>query len=152
MASSNTCPICQGQGKIPTPDGKQWQACPLCEGTGTWTGPGREFHYTATFVLTANQHLGAQAIAQVNDYDFKWMFAMATSTGNFTAKVYSASDKRGFSNVEVHSSLLWGTAQNPFPMLAPYIFPRAGQILVDLTDISGAGNTIFLDLNGVELG
>ena len=149
--SSQTCPICQGQGKIPTPSGQQWQVCPLCDGTGVFNGPGRFFEYTQTFVLTSLQALNQQQIAQVLDSDFKAMFAMATSTGNFTSKIYSSSDKRGYSNQQTHSALFWGTAQNPFPLLSPIYFKSQSAILLDLTDLSGAGNTIYVSLAGVEL-
>lgn len=149
--ASQTCPICQGQGKIPTPNGQQWQTCPLCDGTGTFDGQGRFFEYVQTFTLTANQVLNQQQIAQVLDSDFKWMFAMATSTGNFLSKTYSASNKRGYQNQPVHNLNFWGSAQNPFPLLSPVYFQQQSAILIDLQDISGAGNTIYVALAGVEL-
>jgi hypothetical protein len=44
-----------------------------------------------------------------------------------------------------------GTSTNPFPLLTPFVFEQKGQILADITDISGNANTIRIAFHGVEL-
>lgn len=111
---------------------------------------GLQFTYAIDpIVLLANGRVTGQV--QILDNPFKALFLVATSTGRFTALIKDGSSKRPFSNVEVIDTLQWGTAQNPMPLLQPYVFSQRGQIQVDVTDISAAGNTIRLAFIGVEL-
>jgi len=79
------------------------------------------------------------------------MLLAGISTGAFTVLIKDSRNKRPFSNQQVHSSNIMGTAQNPFPLLTPFVFERRGSILADFTDISGNPNTIRLNFIGVEL-
>ncbi len=143
-----TCKACGGKGVL--------QAigtlikCPVCDGTGVAADPGLFFIYEGgPFVLAGNAVQNGNSI-QVLDKDFRWQFAVAISTGAFTVFIRDSQRKRPFSNQAVHSSNIFGTAQNPFPILVPWTFRKRGSILFDLADISGAGNTIRVAFIGVE--
>lgn len=127
-----------------------WQRCPACDGTGVTPPEHLVFTYEIDTVLNANA-ANVAATAQVNDNDFKWLFAVAVSTGAFTAQVMDGSTKRQFSNLALHQNAAWGTASQPFPLLAPFTFKRRGAIQVALADLSGAQNTVRLSFHGVEL-
>jgi hypothetical protein len=111
---------------------------------------GVPFRYALDPVVLAGNGV-AQSQVQILDNPFKCNFLMASSTGRFLAQIFDGATKRPFSNVQVVDTLQFGTAQNPFPLLQPYVFGRRGQIMVQFTDISGAGNTIRVVFDGVEL-
>jgi hypothetical protein len=79
------------------------------------------------------------------------MFAMVVSTGFFTVQLSDASSNRPFSNQEVHVNNLFGTSQNPFPLLTPFTFRKKGQILAKASDLSAAPNNVRMAFAGVEL-
>jgi hypothetical protein len=146
------CPTCQGQGVIQAPNGTV-QRCPMCEGTGRDFDPGLEFTYELGPVVIANANaaVNGQSV-QILDFPFKWMFAIATSTGAFSAFIRDGKNKRPFMNQAIHSSNFFGTAQSPMPLLTPFVFEKRGSILVDLADLSGVnGNSIRIAFRGVEL-
>ena len=147
------CKFCQGKGviNVPQPNGSlQAQLCPVCGGSGLAQDAGMFFVYELTFALTANQ-VGAQNSLNILNNPFKWMFGMAVFTGNFAVQLSDGSTQRQFSNQQVHVSNLFGTAQNPFPLLTPYTFAQKGQILAIASDLSGAPNNVRLAFAGVEL-
>src|SRR5579859_3468971 len=130
-----TCTACKGSGII------NWfgQAakCPVCNGSGTQPDPGNHFVYEmGPFNVPQNAALATQS-QQILDNPFKWVFAVAVSTGAFTALIRSSGTQRPFSNQQVHSSNFFGTAQNPMPLITPFVFNRKDAMLLDMTDISG---------------
>lgn len=142
------CKACGSRGLVGLGNG-QTVACPVCAGTGQ--DPGLFFVYA---VETAGALAGNGAVTlaiQVLDHSFRVWYLVATSTGAFTALISDLGGKRPFSNIAVHSANLFGTAQNPFPLVVPYVFQKRGQIAVALTDLSGAGNTIRLAFVGAEV-
>ncbi len=146
-----TCPACQGAGAVATPGGGAAQ-CPVCSGTGDYSGPGRFKVYELTVPQMAGNAAAPTQALNITDAPFKWMLAMATSTGVFTAQIKDGATQRPFFNQQVHRDTFWGNASNgPFPILVPYVFPQMGSILVDCTDISGAANNVRLAFIGVEL-
>jgi hypothetical protein len=124
--------------------------CPVCGGTGVEEDPGLFYVYEFTFALLANAVSSPQSL-NIQNYDFKWMFAMVVSTGFFTVQLSDASSNRPFSNQEVHVNNLFGTSQNPFPLLTPFTFRKKGQILAKASDLSGAPNNVRMAFAGVEL-
>ena len=146
---SQACKTCNGLGAINTQSGVQ--GCPVCSGSGEQFDPGLQFMYEfGPQALTANQTLSSLTV-QILDHSFKWMFAVFVSTGLFTVRISDAMAKRPFMNQQVLVTNFFGTAQNPMPLLTPFIFRQRSSILIDLTDISGAGNTVRLGFIGVEL-
>ncbi len=144
------CQTCQGRGAI-SADGKNVQRCPLCDGTGAQADPGNQFTYLGDFTLTALQNAPGAITIQILDHSFKWIFAVASSTGTFQCLVKDAQNKRPFMNSPINNVNFWGTAQNPFPLLTPWVFPKRGGIIIDLIDTSNAGNKVEIALHGVEL-
>ncbi|MCU1284479.1 MAG: hypothetical protein JWO13_829 [Acidobacteriales bacterium] len=143
-----SCSMCGGNKAVQV--GSSLQKCPVCEGTGKEIQPGLYYCYGIDIVLTALQALSNQSV-QILDKPFKWMWAVAQSTGTFTSQVVDGNAKRPFSNQQIHSANAWGTAQNPFPLVQPYVFGVRGQIQVNITDLSNANNTVRLTFIGVEL-
>src|SRR5260370_3332038 len=141
------CKFCQGKGVVQI--GGQFIACPVCAGSGKQDDPGLFFVYELTIALGANQ-AGFIASQNILNKDFKWMFGMAVFTGAFSTQISDGSTQRQFSNQQVHVNNLFGTAQNPFPLLTPYVFNQKGQIQSIVSDLSGAGNNIRLAFAGVE--
>jgi hypothetical protein len=144
------CKFCQGKGVVQFNPSLPPVPCPVCGGTGVQEDPGLFFVYEFTFALLANA-VSVQNSLNILNNDFKWMFAMVVSTGFFTVKLSDGSSQRPFSNQEVHVNNLFGTSQNPFPLLTPYTFRKKGQILAVASDLSGAPNNIRMAFAGVEL-
>jgi hypothetical protein len=144
------CKFCQGKGVVQFNPSLPPVACPVCGGTGVEEDPGLFFVYEFTFALAAND-VSKPFSLNIGGYDFKWMFAMVVSTGFFTALLSDSSTSRPFSNQEVHVNNLFGTSQNPFPLLTPFTFRKKGQILAKASDLSGAPNNVRMAFAGVEL-
>ena len=148
MAGLKNCPTCGGQGVISVPGGAQ--RCPMCEGSGEKFDPGLFFSYEAGPIVLAGNG-SQQTSVQILDRPFRWMLLAGVQTGAYTLLIQDSRNKRPFMNQQVHFSNIVGTAQNPMPLLTPFYFEKRGSILVTVTDISGAGNTIRLNFIGVEL-
>jgi hypothetical protein len=144
------CKFCQGKGVVQFNPSLPPVTCPVCGGTGVEEDPGQFFVYEFTFALAAND-VSKPFSLNILNYDFKWMFAMVVSTGFFTVQLSDASSNRPFSNQEVHVNNLFGTSQNPFPLLTPFTFRKKGQILAKASDLSGAPNNVRMAFAGVEL-
>jgi hypothetical protein len=141
------CATCQGGGVVNA--GGNVQACPMCDGTGKAYIPGLFYNYAIMISLTANQAL--QQTISILNAAFKWIFLVSTQTAAFTLQLSDAKNLRQFMNVPLHYSLVCGTAQNPFPVLNPYVFDQNGAIQINVLDLSGATNTIWLNFIGVQL-
>jgi hypothetical protein len=131
-----TCSTCKGAKTIYDRNG-QVQVCPMCEGIGEEFNPGREFTYElGPTVLPGGGTLQSQTV-QVLNRPFRWMMAVAVATFPFATQISDSRDLRPFSNQPVHSTNLWGTAQNPFPLLTPFKFNKSANILATITDLGG---------------
>ncbi len=144
------CKFCQGKGVVQFNPSMPPVACPVCGGTGIQEDPGLFFVYELTFALVANAQ-SVQNSLNILNRSFKWMFGMVVSTGFFTVLLSDGSTGRKFSNQEVHVNNLFGTAQNPFPLLTPYKFQKKGQIQAQSSDLSGAPNNVRIAFAGVEI-
>lgn len=144
------CKFCQGKGAVQFNPSMAPVTCPVCGGSGAQEDAGQFFVYELTFVLAANA-VSVQNTLNILNRAFRWIFGMAVSSGFFTVKLQDGSTQRAFSNQEVHVNNLFGTAQNPFPLLTPYTFQKKGQIQAVASDLSGAQNSVRLAFAGVEL-
>jgi hypothetical protein len=147
MANNNTCPQCGGSGTVNTGNGAS--LCPVCDGSGKQYIPGIFFVYGTQIQLAANQALTNLPI-NILDAPFKTILLTQSSTGSFTVLFRDGKNKRPFMNTQLHRDLVFGTAQNPFPVLVPYVFEWRSNILIDITDVSGAPNTVWLGFCGTE--
>ena len=84
-------------------------------------------------------------------YDTSLMKLMASSTGPFAFNLREKDTNRTLSNRTIHSDNGWGTAQFPFRFADTWLIERDKQLLCEVTDISGAPNTIFLTMAGRRL-
>ena len=127
-----------------------WQRCPICEGTGKAFDPGIEFIYRMSPVTLAGNGQSSQIITILN-WPFRWQMLTGEFTGAFTVFFTDLGTGRQFSNVPIHSTEIVGNAQNPFPLLVPYVIALKSSLQIDLVDVSGAPNTVGLALIGTQL-
>lgn len=147
--TKNPCPTCGGHGVVNGPAGAQ--RCPMCEGSGEKFDPGLFFTYEmGPVVVPGNGQINSFSV-QILDRSFRWMLLAGVSTGVYTVQIKDSRNKRPFSQQQVHNQNIVGTAQNPLPLLTPFVFEKRGSILADFTDLSGAQNTVRLNFIGVEL-
>lgn len=136
------CSTCHGSGMIHNGKSGVTEVCPMCDGTGQEYNPGREFTYELGPIPLNGQATTQASSVQVLNRPFRWMMALAVSTFPFTSQISDSRDQRPFSNQPVHSSNLWGTAQNPMPLLTPFRFNKNSNILATLTDLGGGFGTV----------
>lgn len=65
---------------------------------------------------------------------------VGSSTGAFSAWINDG--RRYLSNRPLHSSILLGNGQRPFPLPLPIYIAHSGNIIIDFVDLSGAPNSI----------
>lgn len=129
------------------------QTCPLCDGTGVNTNYVRMPRWyllsASALVLGANApsrgSMSVDAIAP-----FEAVFLVATRTSTFTTELFDQSG-RAWQSFPVNDANQWGTAQNPFPLMAPLILPAQSVLNWVFTDTSGFQNTIQPCLIGFDL-
>lgn len=111
--------------------------------------PGAAFVYSVDFALAPN---GVDSnVIRVSNQDFRVHFLVARSDGPFTCLISNGSSRRPLSNIPVRSENLFGTAQQPMPLIVPLLFPVGQGIQVQVTDVSGAANNISIGFIGVEV-
>jgi len=99
------------------------------------------------FALAANQELIDQSISIEADSDFFWMTLVGESTGAYEIR-FKLPSGRYDSNSRIRNSMCVGTAQLPAPK-TPWVYaPANGRIGIDIKDLSGAPNSIYLALRG----
>src|ERR1035438_9997651 len=96
------CPACNGNKIVAI--GNQAQVCPMCGGSGAMPVPGLKFLYAAMFTLTALA--SATANISILNADFRWVFAVAKSTGDFLVQIQDAKAPRP-SDLQCLPSQLW---------------------------------------------
>lgn len=107
------------------------------------------FDYVYDQTLTANQNLlDEQAIN--NDSDFAWRATVVNfNTGAFSVQ-FADSDWYNLSSAPVVSANLAADPATPSVVYPEIIIPAGGIIKLNLTDLSGAGNTIQIIFRGVK--
>lgn len=154
ITGGQQCPSCRGRGVLPTRSGNQ--VCPNCKGTGVIEQQPIRVPFDLVLpnaVLTALQQGVPQQQQVDQDADFEWVFTVANSTGLFSVQLTDPSTGRTLNsaNTPVNGENFAGTAQNPFPLVEPYVWPRSGVVKALFNDRSNAGNTIQLVLRGYKL-
>jgi hypothetical protein len=106
--------------------------------------------YVAQIVLTALQVLTRVPVNIAGDSDFLLTGIHGTSTGDFTIN-FRLPGGGAFANAQVHKANIIGAANQPTPIGPPAAY-RAGSSgpLLDLTDVSNAGNTLELIFSGIK--
>jgi hypothetical protein len=107
------------------------------------------FQYVFQISLTSNQVVKEQRQTIDRDADFIWTAIWGTQTGAYSIQFRDAQG-RIMSSGEVRNVNAVGTAQFPVPLMKPRIIPGGGFITMNLTELSGAGNTIELVFGGFK--
>jgi hypothetical protein len=124
------------------------QAVAAVAATAPTADPGHHYTYgPGTQIVGAGLTVPVQF--QILNHDFEADFLVATRTGAFKARIQIGD--RYLSNVPIVDVNHFGTAQNPLPLLSPLQLKRNDVVIITLTDISGAANTIDLGFIGREI-
>lgn len=155
------CTTCRQSGLIN--NGRQVQTCPMCEGAGELQlTPARIpiWYILGPIVISANATVNSTLQIQTTA-DFEWIFTMSQQTdARLNLTVVDGSVGRLITQPQagvntnqgvLPIALFAGTAQLPFPLLEPYIIARSSSLVFNLTDLSGAQNTLTLALQGFQL-
>lgn len=102
------------------------------------------FFYPGEIILTANQS-DTLLINTETDKPFRGIKLMAESTGAFQVEL--SVDGTPWTRGRVRNTTIFGTAQLPL-IVDPFDIPPGGIIRCDVTDLSGAGNTIKINIAG----
>lgn len=114
------------------------------------------FFYTfdgGGFAMTALQAV-SQAIEVHADHNFQLFQISGVSTGTFTLDIVNGNTGESLFNApgdqhyQIDSGLVVGSANFPFRLHTPRLFKRNQKIIINMTDTSGVGNTVFLTLAG----
>jgi hypothetical protein len=106
--------------------------------------------YPFQVVLTANQALVGQRVLIDSDSDFLLTGIHGTNTGTYKIN-FRLPSGRQLSNTPIQSANLIGTANQPTAIGPSPVYVRAGiGPAVDITDTSGAGNTVEICFSGIR--
>lgn len=154
MKNYRVCPACNGRMVLQNTRSGAPEVCPLCNGTGKVEPPVERlpFYYIINETLAApNGSQNAAALA-IQDRDFELIWLAATSSGGvFQTELTDGATGRAFQNNPVNSLNQWGTAQRPFPLIAPIVLPARSTLQYRLTNQSGNANVLQLALLGYDL-
>lgn len=112
---------------------------------------------TSWFQLIFDRTLAAgegpsQYLAKVDaDADFLIRKLVATYTGEFTAKIADAGTSDYWSDQPQRNYNLFGTVQYPLVLPKPKLIKATGSLMYELTDLSGASNTVQLVAEGIKV-
>ena len=106
------------------------------------------FNYTYDNSLTAGQVLNNEIVSIFNA-DFIWRGLVFTSDGLFSVQFQ---DGYGYylSTGQIFSSNMSNTPGDPWPVFPEVFYPAGGRVYLNITDLSGAPNTIQLLFIGVN--
>ena len=129
-------------------------APPTLNGIGQAGTPGdyrdQSFDYTFNAVLAANAAAQRQQQSIHNDSDFAWRAIVINSfTGAFSVR-FSDSDWYWLSSDEIVSANLQADPASPTPVFPEIIIPAGGVIGMEISDLSGAQNTLQFVFRGVK--
>jgi len=108
------------------------------------------FWYTTEnppLTLSANQTVQT-SIHIGRDGAFELHKIGAYSTGAFSVVIYDPNSGRRLTSGAVHSDLLTGNAWFPYILAEPLFMKRNSWLKLDITDLSGSENSIYLTLAG----
>jgi hypothetical protein len=105
--------------------------------------------YAYQVTLTANQPLTNQSLIVDGNSDFIMLAIHGTSTGSYVIRVRNNND-RFICSAFLQNANFVGTAQFPVPLSKPFIVRATGRIAIDITDTSGASNTVELCFSGIR--
>lgn len=107
-------------------------------------------YYPYDITLSANQGLLDQTVIIDGDSDFLILGVTSTQTGIFQFN-FRSGQGRAIAQQQLRNANLAGTGQFPVALPKPMIVPKAGRIGVDITELTGAPNTVQLVFIGIRL-
>ncbi len=110
----------------------------------------QSFDYVYDVVLSGNQVLNDQVVSIYTEADFAWRALIVNvATGTFKVRF---TDGQGYylSSGLIDSANLTSSPADPWIVFPEVVFPAGGRISIDITDTSGATNTIQLLFRGVN--
>lgn len=107
------------------------------------------FNYVYNNNLTALQVLNNEVVSIFTEADFAWRGLIFSATGLFSVQFQ---DGQGYflSAGQMFSSNMPNTPGDPWPVFPEVLYPAGGRIFLNITDLSGAPNTIQLLFVGVN--
>ncbi len=84
----------------------------------------------------------------IGEGHFECMAITAVATGDFTMDLTEVRTRRTLMNGRISQSNGMGTAAYPFIFSRPYFIPQAEQLRINMSDLSGTTNTVYLCLHG----
>ena len=85
------------------------------------------------------------------DSAFLGISVRGASTGDFLTFPRQDNSDRQLSNIPVHSSAWMGTGERPAPLHKPLLLAANTTISMDITDVSGSQNEVFLYFHGFKV-
>jgi len=113
--------------------------------------------YVFDIVLTALQNRPNEKVVMDGGAAFRLKALSGTQTGAYRVRFrhasgeYMSSGGIQNSNDLVNNANMIGTAQFPFPIVPTTLFSASGHILIDIEDLSNAGNTVQICLIGANV-
>lgn len=97
--------------------------------------------------------LGTQVLTLQSDAgsDTELTKLMAASTGPFSVRILDQSKNKFLQSDTVHSNMQFGNAEFPFILADSFLLERQKFLIFQITDLSGAPNTIYLAGAGKRL-
>lgn len=104
----------------------------------------------ASVSLAANG-AGSVVVITPSRYDFIIKAISGRSTGAYLLNFLGTGKSELLNNKPLHSSTVIGTGNLPYPLPFPVILRKSGNFVIDVSDLSGAANTIEIQLHGIAL-
>jgi hypothetical protein len=86
-----------------------------------------------------------------SDAAFVCTYITGSSTGDYLIQARLDASDRILMNIPVHSSTIVGTGEQQFKLPKPLLIPANATLSLDLTDLSGSANEVYLSLCGYKV-
>ena len=104
----------------------------------------------ASVSLAANG-AGSIVIITPSRFDFLVKSISGRSTGTYLLNFLGTGKSELLNNKPLHSSTVIGTGNLPYPLPFPVLLRKSESFVIDVSDLSGAANTIEIQLHGIAL-
>lgn len=101
-------------------------------------------------VTLAANAAGIAAILIPSQYDFQWFTLQGKSTGAYLLTIKDGGTERELSNKPLHNNTIIGNGNLPYVLSQPYLIKRRGSIIFNISDLSGASNSVQITLGGIS--
>jgi len=109
------------------------------------------FALVTDYVLAANEG-PTQLFAKIDaEADFLIRKLVATSTGEFAARIADAATGDWWSDQPQRNNNLFGTAQYPLILPKPKLIKAKGSLQIEVTDLSTSQNTLQIIAEGIKV-